>query len=177
MNPPLHDLAALDSLGILTDDEAAELRRLEAANDDAGKVLRGYRDATLQLAGSLEPVAPPADVRRKVMESVAGKVVRADEGKWYDLAAGVRLKRLSSDRTRNTVTVLLEMEPGSTLPAHDHRHPEDSFVVRGSCRSGDFVLHQGDFHRVEAGAHHNPIVSDEGCTLLIVMDAEDYLAA
>ena len=54
-----------------------------------------------------------AEVRRRVMESVAGKVVRAAEGKWYDLAAGVRLKKLSSDRTRNTVTILLEMEAGA----------------------------------------------------------------
>jgi anti-sigma factor ChrR (cupin superfamily) len=180
MTTTLHDLAALAPLGILTDDEAAELARLEAAGgDDAFSVVRAYNDAVVQLADSLEPVTPPADVRRKVMQAVAppGRILRANEGRWFDLAPGVRLKKLSSDRSRNTVTVLVTMDAGSTLPAHDHRHAEESFVVRGSCHVGELSLRQGDFHRVEAGAHHSPIVSDEGCDLLVVMDAEDYLAA
>jgi anti-sigma factor ChrR (cupin superfamily) len=181
MTPTLDDLAPLFPLGILSDDEANELRRLEAAGgDEALALTRAYRDAVVQIADSLEPVTPPAELRRRVMASVspaAQKIVRASEGKWLDLAPGVRLKKLSSDRARNTVTVLIEMEPGSTLPAHENRHPEDSFLVRGSCRIGEVAFRPGDFHRVEAGAHHDAIVSDEGCAVLIVMDAEDYLAA
>ena len=103
--------------------------------------------------------------------------VRSSEGKWTVIAPGVRLKKLSSDRTRNTVMVLMEMQPGSAVPAHEHRHAEDSYIISGSARLGDLVLFAGDFHHVEAGSRHESIVSDEGCLALLVMDAEDYLAA
>lgn len=180
MTTTLHDLAPLAPLGILSDDEMAELARLEAAGgDEASEAVRAYGEAVVQLAESLEPVAPPADVRRRVLSAVAppGIVVRANEGKWVELAKGVRLKKLASDRTRNTVTVIIDMERGSILPAHDHRHPEESFVVRGSCHIGELYLRQGDFHRAGAHSHHADVVSDDGCELLVVMDAADYLAA
>ena len=41
----------------------------------------------------------------------------------------------------------------------------------------NLTLFAGDFHHVEAGSRHDSIVSDDGCLALLVMDAEDYLAA
>jgi len=37
-------------------------------------------------------------------------------------------------------------------------------------------LAQGDFHHVESGAQHGTVESDEGCTLLLVVDARDWAA-
>ncbi|HEY2093048.1 MAG TPA: cupin domain-containing protein [Thermoanaerobaculia bacterium] len=179
MTTGLDDLAALDALGILSDDEQAELRRLVASAD--GNTLDDanlYREAVTQLADSLDAVMPPADVKQKVMRAVSlGRTVRANEGTWTTIAPGVRLKKLSSDRVRNTVTVLMEMQPGSSVPPHEHRHDEDSYIVTGSARLGDLVLFAGDFHHVDAGTRHESIVSEDGCLALLVMDAEDYLAA
>lgn len=180
MTTTLDDLAALDALGILSDDEQAELRRLATAADPATKEDANlYREAIAQLAESLDAVTPPAGVKQKVMRAVSlpGRTVRGHEGTWVTIAAGVRMKKLSSDRARNTVTVLMEMEPGSAVPPHEHRHAEDSYIIRGSASLGDLVLFAGDFHHVEAGTRHESIVSDEGCLALLVMDAEDYLAA
>ena len=180
MTTTLDDLAALDALGILSDGEQAELRRLASTADrsaiDAANL---YREAVAQLAQSLDAVSPPLDVKQKVLRAVAhgGRTLRANEGKWVALAPGVRMKKLSSDRSRNTVTVLMEMQPGSSVPPHQHTHPEDSYIVSGSARLGDLVLFAGDFHHVDAGTRHESIVSDEGCLALLVMDAEDYLAA
>lgn len=180
MTTTLDDLAALDALGILSDDELVELRRLTAsagiaALEDADL----YREAVIQLAHSLGAVMPPADVKMKVMAAVAlpGRTVRGNEGKWTTIAPGVRLKKLSADHSRNTVMVLMEMQPGAAVPPHEHHHPEDSYIIRGSARLGDLVLFAGDFHHVEAGSKHDSIVSDDGCLALLVMDAEDYLAA
>jgi anti-sigma factor ChrR (cupin superfamily) len=179
MTTTLDDLAALDALGILSDDEQAELRRLvssadRATLDDAGL----YREAVAQLAESLDAVMPPPDVKQKIMRTVShGRTVRANDGTWNTIAPGVRLKKLSADRARNTVTVLMEMQPGSNVPPHEHQHPEDSFIISGSARLGDLVLFAGDFHHVEAGTHHESIVSDDGCLAILIMDAEDYLAA
>ena len=180
MTTTLDDLAALDALGILSDDEQLELRRLAASADSAMlDDANLYREAVAQLAESLDAVMPPLNVKAKILSAVAfpGRTVRSNEGKWTSIAPGVRLKKLSSDRARNTVMVLMEMQPGSAVPPHEHRHAEDSYIIRGSARLGNLTLFAGDFHHVEAGSRHDSIVSDDGCLALLVMDAEDYLAA
>lgn len=144
------------------------------------------------VADGLEPVAPAPEVRERVLAAVRGTpqeldetvpsaeeslTVRAGEGEWRVLPfPGVRMKKLSADVRRGTVTVLVELAAGSMLPAHDHRGPEDSFVVSGSCRIGAIALSQGDFHHVDGTAHHGDVVSDEGCVLLLVMDHADWAA-
>ena len=180
MSTTFDDLAALDALGILSDDEQAELRRLSASADSATIDEAGlYREAVAQLAQSLDAVMPPPDIKLKVLGAVSlsGRTLRSNEGKWTTIAPGVRLKKLSADRARNTVMVLMEMQPGAAVPPHEHHHPEDSYIISGSARLGDLTLYAGDFHHVEAGSRHDSIVSDDGCLALLVMDAEDYLAA
>jgi len=135
------------------------------------------------VAESIEPIAPPPQLRRRILDAVKGvpqnsRTVRAGEGRWRVLPfPGVRLKTLSVDEERGTATILLSLDPGARLPAHDHHGDEESFVVSGSCRIGSIHLRQGDFHRAGGGSHHGDVVSDEGCVLLLVVDAEDYRAA
>ena len=140
------------------------------------------------VAETIAPVDPPAAVRSRILaavrrtpqldESVPGdhesRTVRADEGTWRSCAPGVRTKKLSKDANRGTMTLLLELEPRAILPAHDHEGSEDSYVIRGSCRIGAVALYAGDFHHVDAGAHHGDVVSsDEGCLLLLTVDLAD----
>lgn len=133
-------------------------------------------------AESIEPVEPPASVRARVFaairpldDSVPGAdqslTVRANEGRWTAVAPGARLKKLTKDARRNTMTCLLELEPHALVPAHDHEGGEDSYVIRGSCRIGALALNVGDFHHADPDSHHGDIVaSAEGCLLLITVD-------
>ena len=171
MTMNIDELAALGALGFLTDEENAYLER-HARGEAAA-----YRDALVSIAESLDPIAPPPDIKQRVMGAIRSRTVRAHEGRWFDVARGVRMKKLSSDRARNTVTVLMEMEPGSEFPPHDHKKSEESFCVRGSCTIGRETFHPGDFHRTEAGTHHDTITTEEGCLILLVMDYDDYKAA
>ena len=140
------------------------------------------------VAETIEPVAPPVSVRAHILaaarrtpqldESIPGehesRTVRAAEGNWRSCAAGVRTKKLSKDVARNTMTMLLDLDPGAILPAHDHDGGEDSYVIRGSCRIGAVALYAGDFHHVDKGAHHGDVVaSDEGCLLMLTVDLAD----
>jgi anti-sigma factor ChrR (cupin superfamily) len=135
------------------------------------------------VAETIEPIAPPPELRRRILDAVRGvpqnsRTVRADEGRWHVLPfPGVAVKTLSVDENRGTATILMRFQPGARLPAHDHHGDEESYVVSGSCRIGSIHLRQGDFHRAGAGSHHGDVVSDEGCVLLLVVDAEDYRAA
>jgi len=167
----IDDLAALGALGLLGADDAAHLERVAAGE------ARAYREAAVHIAESLDPVAPPPEVKAKVMNAIRWRIVRANEGRWFEVHEGVRMKKLSSDRARNTVTVLMEMDAGTTFPPHEHSKGEDSFLIRGSCRIGNLEFFPGDFHHIEGGTQHDTIVSDEGCLILLVMDYEDYRAA
>lgn len=134
------------------------------------------------MTGVLEPVAPPPSVKAALMTAIRGipqdsTILRAHEGRWTKVSDGVRTKTLSFDRDRNTFTLLMVLEPGSTLPEHSHHGPEQTFVVSGSCRIGTLSLRAGDFHTAGAGSHHGTVVSDEGCELLLVVDKDDCLAA
>jgi anti-sigma factor ChrR (cupin superfamily) len=137
------------------------------------------------VAETIEPIAPPAVVRTRVLaavrsrqqfdESVPGAheslTVRQGDGRWTSVAPGARTKRLNKDARRGTTTFLLELEPLAMVPAHDHDGGEDSYVIRGSCRIGALALNAGDFHHAEASSHHGDIVaSEEGCLLLITLD-------
>jgi anti-sigma factor ChrR (cupin superfamily) len=134
------------------------------------------------VAEAITPVDPPAWLRARVLGAAAEtpqntRTVRAGEGRWFDFVPGVTVKTLSVDIERDTATILMMFAPGARVPAHDHAGAEDSFVISGSCRIGDSHLLKGDFHHADAGTTHAEIISDEGCTLLLVVDREDYLAA
>jgi anti-sigma factor ChrR (cupin superfamily) len=137
------------------------------------------------VAESIDPIEPPPLVRTRVLaaiqrrqpldESIPGEheslTLRSDEGRWTTIAPGVRTKKLRKDARRGTMTILLELEPLAIAPAHDHEGGEDSYVIRGSCRIGAIALYAGDFHHVDAGAHHGDVVaSDEGCLLLLTVE-------
>jgi len=135
------------------------------------------------VAETIEPIAPPPELRGRILEAVRtipqnSRTVRRGEGAWMPLPfPGVKVKPLSVDEERGTATIMMSFEPGACMPAHDHHGNEQSFVVSGSCRIGSVYLRQGDFHAAPAGSRHGDLVSDEGCVLLLVVDAEDYRAA
>lgn len=178
------DLLMLDALGCLGEAESASLRRLlAAAGADADLALAPYRDAAALVAESLDPVAPPPEVKTRIVAAVRGigaldatvpessVTVRSGDGRWTSPMPGVHVRKLHSNPDRKTTTMLMVLEPGSVLPPHDHRGAEDSFVISGSCRIGSVSLHEGDFHHVDAGAHHGNLVTETGCTLLLIVDA------
>jgi anti-sigma factor ChrR (cupin superfamily) len=135
------------------------------------------------VAETIEPVAPPRELKTRIMSLVRdipqnSRTVRAHEGHWSQIPmSGVKVKLLTIDETRGTATLLMDLAPGSSLPGHDHHGDEQSFVISGSCRIGGVSLEKGDFHHAGAGSHHGSVVSDGGCLLLLVVDAEDYRAA
>lgn len=131
---------------------------------------------------AIEPAPPPAAVRARVMDAIRSVpqrdisvpsaeeslTVRAAEGTWKTIAPGTRMKRLAKDARRTIF--LLDLDPDVVVDAHDHEGSEDTYVIRGSCSIGALGLAAGDFHHVEATAHHGDVVaSAEGCLLMITL--------
>jgi predicted ChrR family anti-sigma factor len=192
----LEELAALYALGALDAAEARAFEAHLAGGCAACSAeLRGFDHVVAQLALAAPAVEPPAGVREKLLSRVAGEgredageargaaghttspsvgpseflVVRGDEGRWEQTAdRGVYVKLLFADRERDTVTTLVRLEPGASIPPHRHLGVEQCLVVEGSMRAGQTVLRAGDFNCAMKGTIHEEIHSDEGALLMIV---------
>lgn len=110
--------------------------------------------------------------------SVGLSLVRAGDGIWEESLPGVRVKRLSADPQRRTVTMLVRMDPGATYPPHRHAAAEECYVLSGDLHVGDeLVMHAGDFQRAERDTVHVRQWTASGCALLVTSSIEDDLVA
>ena len=117
----IQQLAALDALGAATADEAAELRRHLATCPDCRRVADDLDEAAALLALSVDPVAPPPQVRQNVLRSLPRRS-RGLAPQWWMAAAAVliglwlgtwtqlrrareEIARLKSDRDKLSATV------------------------------------------------------------------------
>ena len=93
--------------------------------------------------------------------------LRSGEGLWTQVIPGVRRKIVDDDQASGTRTYLIEMSPGSEIPAHPHALDEHCFVLEGEAWVDDHVLRRGDWHVAKAGSLHGVLSSRTGCLFLI----------
>lgn len=182
MTSRIDELVALDALGLLSEDEQAALHR-ELADHPSVDSAALYDAAHLALA--VAPVEPPPELRARVLARVSavppattrglGFILKHEGWQPHPLVAGIRLKQLALDHDRGVATLLLDVSPGTVYPGHHHRGSEECYVVSGELIAGGRRLTAGDFHHADAHSDHQPLYSETGCTVLLVVDARDYL--
>jgi anti-sigma factor ChrR (cupin superfamily) len=133
----LEGLAALDAAGALTDEESREYRvRLSKASAEERAAIAHVYDliARAAVAGADETPGPAVrDRLKKVIEGSRIYSVLAGEGQWGPgPVAGTRIKLLSVDRVRRSMTMLMRVEPGARYPPHHHSGGEDCYVISGA---------------------------------------------
>jgi quercetin dioxygenase-like cupin family protein len=153
---------------------------------------RPIRETAAHLALAAAPAAPPPSLRARLMDRVrsdvqvwktwdagsAANVVRRESGNWTTAKEGVRVKQLSVDPARHSVTMLVRMDPGASWPAHRHGGHEQCFVLEGELHVGDdTTLRAGDFQAMDTDTTHPVQWTQEGCLLLIVSSQRDVLLA
>ena len=100
----------------------------------------------------------------------------ADEQDWLPHPVpGIRMKVLALNRRQGYATLLLDVAPGTTFPAHHHGGDEECYVISGSVVACGRRIGAGDFHHADAGSDHGELWTDEGCRVLLVVAPEDYL--
>jgi quercetin dioxygenase-like cupin family protein len=182
------ELAALDAAGALLEDERRALGEALTRADEATRreVAELYR-----VAAALPPVtdeAPGPQVRERLLThafatgapapdiTVPGfRFVHAHEGWHPHPIPGIMVKPLAIDRDRNTATLLLKAAPGVEYPQHEHSGPEECYVLEGDVTVEGRKLGPGDFHHAEGGSHHDPLRTEGGTTVLLVVSLSDYL--
>lgn len=132
------------------------------------------------LAAVVAPIPPPAATKARVLAAVRdvphdSKTLRANEGSWVPFRVpGVQAKVLCTDESRKTATILLKLPPGTRMGAHEHHGGEECYVVDGAVSLGAVHISAGDFHRASAGTRHGEVYTENGCTLLLVLDHADF---
>ena len=154
--------------------EAVEAR-IKADRRLADKIIEWQ--VRLTLSGDCElDVEPPAEVFARIEDELDRQqtfgadllvTVRADEGPWVPFAPGARKKPLYLDEASATEAFLLELQPGCSLPGHDHAETEDCLVLSGDFWIGDLRLGPGDFHAAFATSRHASCRTETGCRLFI----------
>ncbi|MEO6245761.1 MAG: cupin domain-containing protein [Opitutaceae bacterium] len=89
--------------------------------------------------------------------------------------AGVRLKTLSVDETRDVVMLLMEMAPGARFPDHVHTlGGDEGFVISGDVITGGRLMRAGDYYHATEGTTQGETVSPSGCIALLSLTARAW---
>ena len=93
--------------------------------------------------------------------------VQADQGQWQAFASGVRIKVLH-EHACGSLSYLLQLAPGASLPAHRHPQDEECVVLQGTLRVGSHVqVDAGGWHLAHAGALHATLHTDTGALVYL----------
>ncbi len=176
-NSDLQSQAALYLLGQLP---PAEAKAFENGSDRAHReALIEMTEVTASLALAVSPVAPPPEVKLRVLERIESNPhpglfsKRAQEqGPWKPSGTpGISYKKLYFDKDSGLVTMLVKMEPGARLAAHMHGRTEQCLILEGELRYSDEKIYRaGDFTWAEAGSVDPALYTVEGNVLLIVSE-------
>jgi anti-sigma factor ChrR (cupin superfamily) len=120
----------------------------------------------------MNAVTPNAK-HHKELGPMASRFVRVDELPWEETKfPGVRTKTLMFDKEAGTVTVLLEMDPGASLPDHEHVMIEQTYVLTGRLVDKEgpdegAEVGPGDFVWRPAGSRHSAWTPEGGLMIAI----------
>ena len=178
----LLELAALDAAGAL--DATTRLdyqRRLATASPDERTEIAPLYDAAALFAeaGSAADGLPSPSLKEKILARVTTSAgfttVAAGEHHWHSMGIpGVFARPLQVDAER--AVLFVTATSGAVFPAHRHVGAEDMYVISGRVTAQGRSHGPGDFHHADAGTDHEPLVCEEDCELLLIVDPRDYVA-
>ena len=89
------------------------------------------------------------------MDELASRYVDVDSLEWQQSPfEGVSAKILLQDENGGVRTMLVKMEPGATIPDHEHTGLEQSYILEGSLEDHDGVCGPGQYVWRPAGNRH-----------------------
>jgi quercetin dioxygenase-like cupin family protein len=179
------EFAAGYALGALTQHETRAFEEhLAEGCETCGGEVESFEVTTSALGLAASEAEPPESLRPELlmrlnsMERAAPRSqdfisIRASEGQWHEVQAGIMLKQLYVDHANGIATSLVKMLPGTSLPPHAHAGPEQFYVLEGDCHVQGQRLGPGDYHRAEAGSIHESTSTVDG-TLFLLVAPERY---
>jgi quercetin dioxygenase-like cupin family protein len=99
----------------------------------------------------------------------------SDKPQWEVVAPGISCKLLATDTEKNTVSMLVRLEPGTDYPPHRHAGREELHLLDGILMVDDRTLHPGDYIRAEADSMDHRVWSETGCTCVLITCTKDAI--
>jgi len=104
--------------------------------------------------------------------------VRSGQFDWAPaVAPGIEVKRLSEDRVRERVTLLVRLAPGASYPDHRHADVEELYLLEGEVFVSGVLMRAGDYCRSEADSVHDRIHTSTGCLFLATASLRNQFLA
>ena len=97
------------------------------------------------------------------------------EPDWKEVAPGIFTKLLANDHEHHRVSMLVHLEPGVAYPPHTHAGVEELHLLDGVLIVNDKTLHPGDYIYGEAGTADALVMSETGCTCVLITSTRDEL--
>jgi anti-sigma-K factor RskA len=174
MTARYQDIEAAELALDVLESEALALAEARRERDPAfAAAVARWEQRLAKLAAAAPPAPPPPALFDRVLERVRAETilgtvtVRAGEGEWREIAAGVAAKPLWRDPASGRQAMLVRMAAGATFTAHGHDLDEECLVLEGKIRFGALELQAGDFHLARQGFSHPAAVSETGCLLYV----------
>ncbi len=173
MMPDDESLAAEFALGTLDAAERGRLRDAMSRDPGLDRLVQSWEARLAPLSDALPAVEPPADLLPRIESRIFGAAMpgtvplRAAEGTWQPMAAGVEAKILWQNAALGRQSLLIRVGPGATYESHHHADDEECLVLEGDLSFADHHLQAGDYHLARKGGTHPPASSKAGCLLYI----------
>jgi anti-sigma factor ChrR (cupin superfamily) len=94
---------------------------------------------------------------------------------WKEVAPGISCKLLATDKDRDRVSMLVRLDPGVEYPPHCHGGIEELHLLSGVLLIDEKTLQPGDYIRAEAGSVDRRVLSETGCTCVLITSPSDVL--
>jgi len=179
------DSVFLYALQALPSNETADVEARISECAECGQVMEALRPVIRSF------VLWPTDVLRP-SESLWGRLaqrIARETGKpplltppppqakpeWENVAPGISVKVLATDREKNSVSMLVRLEPGTDYPPHCHAGVEELHLLHGELMVDDRKFYPGDFIHAEAGSVDHRVWSETGCTCVLMTSIKDVI--
>jgi quercetin dioxygenase-like cupin family protein len=136
---------------------------------------------------SAKDVTPSPDVKKRLFEQLKERqnndkkengfdFIFSESSEWEQHPIeGIQFKKLSYNEEKGYLMLLFKVAADTSYPAHHHSGAEECYIVSGDVYAQGKILGPGDFHHAEGGSDHEPLYTKNGCTLLLVVEPEDYM--
>lgn len=184
----LQEQIIINSLGILDKEQIKDLE-IKNLSDENKKEVSEFNNLTFLftkiLSSTLRDVSPSEKVKEKLFKKINEKssdakmkafdFIYADSDDWMQHPIdGIKVKQLAANEEKGYIMLLMKVAAGTSYPPHHHSSAEECYVIEGDFFAEGKTLGPGDFHHADGGSDHEPLHTKNGCTLLLVVDPNDY---
>lgn len=97
----------------------------------------------------------PEATHHSQLSKLASRYVNVSELPWKSTPySGVEIKVLLEDKKTGLLTAITRMQPGASLPLHEHQEIEQTYVLEGSLCDEEGEVTAGNFVWRPSGSRH-----------------------